>query len=150
MPPPQIITGQYGNLHGVAVIPQGYRDRWREIGMEGQISHGRRKMMKILLVVMMVLFITSVACSSPFLVCDPSPEAITTVEIEITRGGATTVSPGTYIITGSDIRLYDLAGFPNGAVTFRARWADASGWWSEWSDPLNAVKSGKPGNFRIK
>ena len=102
------------------------------------------------LVVGIVLFAT-VACAAPSFLCtDPSPTPIASVEVEVTFAGITTVYPGTYIVSGSDIRLLDLSTYANGSYIFRARWADASGWWSDWSDLLNAVKSGKPGNFRIK
>ena len=106
--------------------------------------------MKVILTAVIFFLSVSIACSSPFLACDPSSDAIAFVEIEITRDSVTTVVPGSYTVVGADARLYDLVGFPNGAVKFRARWAVDAGLWSDWSDPLNAVKSGKPGNFRIK
>jgi len=106
--------------------------------------------MKRFLIVLAMVLLPMVACASPFLCVDPSSTPIAFVEVEVTVAGVTTVYPGTYIISGSDIRLLDLVGYANGSYKFRARWADAAGWWSDWSIDLNAVKSGKPGNFRIK
>ena len=107
-------------------------------------------MKRLIFVVLSVLLMSSVACASPFLCSDPSPTPVTLVEVEVTVAGVTTVYPGTYIVSGTDIRLLDLVGYANGSYKFRARWADATGWWSDWSEELSAVKSGKPGNFRIK
>jgi hypothetical protein len=106
--------------------------------------------MKLIVLAIGIILFASISCATPFLCADPSATPISSVEIEVTAGGITTVYTGTYIVSGSDIRLLDLVGYANGSYIFRARWADASGWWSDWSTPLNAVKSGKPGNFRIK
>jgi len=103
--------------------------------------------MKTLLLIVLLL-IAVPACADPFLACSPSLTPITTVEVEITHAGVTTVRPGVYILAEPDAKILDLAGFENGAYTFRARWGDV--WMSDWSDPLPVVKSGKPVNFRIK
>lgn len=97
-----------------------------------------------------ILCLPMVACAA-YLACDPSPDDIVQVEIEVTHAGTTTVVPGTYIVVdGTESKLYDLVGVPSGSYAFRARWTDATGWWSEWSESVNAVKPGGPKGFRIK
>ncbi len=107
-------------------------------------------MKRIILLIFSFLILASLCHASPFLVCDPSPDPITAVEIEVTKGGITTIYSNPYSVIGADVRLLDLVGYENGSYIFRARWKAANDWWSDWSDPLAAVKSGKPGNFRIK
>jgi len=107
-------------------------------------------------VAILIVLAIPVACwSNPYLVCDPPDPAwnITQCEVEVTRNNVTTVYPGICGIDPADptaFRLLDLAPEPGGQYTFRARWANGAGWWSDWSDPLNAVKAGKSGNIRIK
>ena len=106
--------------------------------------------MKTILTAIIFLFMASIACAEPYLVCDPTTDLITQVEIEITHSGTTTVQTGYYMDQETYVELFDLANQPNGAYTFRARWATADNWWSDWSEPIEAVKSNRPGNFRIK
>lgn len=99
---------------------------------------------------LVVLVGPSFVMGSPFLACDPSTALIKVVEVEITMGTVITVVPGIYVVmNGNNVRLLDLAGRPNGAHKFRVRWHDGSGWWSDWSDPLDAAKPAKGGLLRI-
>ncbi len=107
-------------------------------------------MKKIILMAISLVLLTSVACASPFLCCDPSPDIITGTQIEVTFQGATTLYSGIYNVVGPDAQILDLTGFPNGSYKFRVRWWCEGGWVSDWSDEKTFVKSGKPGNFRIK
>jgi hypothetical protein len=100
--------------------------------------------MKYLLVILLCLFAFS-AQAAPFLVCDPSPDVIATVEVEMNG----TVYTGTYIVSGADIILYDLAGIPSGSYVARARWSEGT-LWSDWSNTINFKKTGRPGNIHIK
>jgi hypothetical protein len=106
--------------------------------------------MKYLATLVMILVFPLTVWASPILVCDPSADVISQIEVETTYAGVTTITAGAYTVVSGYVQLLDVAGFPNGAYTFRDRWSDASGWWSDWSVPLNAVKAGKPGNFKIK
>ena len=50
---------------------------------------------------------------------------------------------------GDYVRILDVTTFTTGQYTFKARWHDGSGWWSDWSDPFVAGKPGVTGNARI-
>ena len=98
------------------------------------------------LIILLLLLIPSIVLANPMLVTDLPEQPVTTCEIEVDG----TVQPGLCIISGTNFEWLDLAGFANGQHTFKARWQDASGWWSEWSDPFVVIKPRKPGNIRIK
>lgn len=90
-----------------------------------------------------VILWASVSFAAPFLGVDLPPTGFTPtqVQVEVTVGtGAPTISSGTLIIDGANFNVYDLNVFATGAYKFRVRWADASGWWSDWGPFLNAAK----------
>lgn len=101
--------------------------------------------MKKLLFISLLLFalFPVTAFASPFLVCDPQAE-ITQYELEING----TVTSGIVAEADGSIR-HDLAGFEPGAYTFRARCADVSGWWSDWSIPFDGMKPAAPFGLRV-
>jgi len=100
--------------------------------------------MRYFLAILLCLWAFNVQAAN-YLACDPSPDVITAVELEING----TIVPGTYIVSGGDILLYDLTGIPNGTYTAKARWTDSI-IWSDWSDTITFKKTGKPGNIHIK
>jgi hypothetical protein len=111
--------------------------------------------MKRILIILVILLSVSVVSAAPFLACD-LPEAgvtITQVKVEITRnpGASQTVTEvaGTTTIQGVNFILYDLAGLTAGKYSFRAKWADSSGLWSEYSDPLVLGKPTRPSILRV-
>jgi hypothetical protein len=111
--------------------------------------------MKQLLVILSILVSASVVCASPFLACD-LPEAgvtITQTKIEIVKnpGPSQTVTEvaGGTTIQGTNFILLDLSTLASGKYSFRARWADASGFWSDYSDPLVLGKPSKPAVLRV-
>ena len=101
--------------------------------------------------------VTAIAQDSsagPYLACDViSGEGITIskvdVEITNTANNQVTVVPGTMTVRGADLLIFDLAGYAVGKYNFRARVADNTGWWSDWSDPFIAGKPAKRGNVKI-
>ena len=108
--------------------------------------------MKHALLILALLLMASTAWGSPFLGSDPHPAPIvpTQVQVEITpQGGSATVVAGTYNVVGPDVQLYDLNGLTPNKYTFRVRWADGTGWWSEWSLPFVAGKPNAVGGLRV-
>jgi len=111
-------------------------------------------MRKCFLALFFILSVVGPVYAAPYLACDVvSGEGITIskvdVEITNTANSQVTVVPGTATIRGTDMLLFDLAAYPVGKYAFRARVADNTGWWSEWTDPLIAGKPAKRGNVKI-
>jgi hypothetical protein len=111
--------------------------------------------MKQILVALVIFLSVGVASAAPFLACD-LPEAgmtITQSRIEIVKnpGPSQTVMEvaGTTTIQGVNFVLYDLAGLTAGKYSFRARWADITGLWSDYSDPLVLGKPSKPSILHV-
>jgi hypothetical protein len=111
--------------------------------------------MKSLIVLVVLLLIVAVASASPFLACD-LPEAGFTptqvkVEIITNPGSSQTVTEvaGTTTIQGSNFLLLDLGTLASGKYSFRAKWADASGFWSEYSLPLVSGKPSRPAVLHV-
>lgn len=100
-------------------------------------------MRKILL--MLCLFTiasVSVSYADQFLAAD-FVEGVSVSEVEvngIVQSGITQLTAD-----GTKIKLLNISGLPSGSHTFRARWHDGSGWWSDWSVPLSASRLGAPG-----
>ena len=105
-------------------------------------------MRKLLLILIVLFLFPVVAFSTPFLACDIPTETIAASEVEIDGN----ILQGIMQISadGMSMLLFDLAGFAPGRHNLRARFQDASGWWSDWSSPLDAGKPGTPGNVSIK
>ncbi|MEN6375538.1 MAG: hypothetical protein ABFD75_12290 [Smithella sp.] len=109
--------------------------------------------LKIIIITIVLTLCTtlSLAAAKPQnLVAEPCEIQMASVEIEVTRGETVTYTTVPYAVTDGEVILLNLDGWQNGKYIFRARWADTSGWWSDWSEPLTAVKSGKPGNILVK
>ena len=100
------------------------------------------------LIVFLMLLIPCVVFAEPYLITDPPVSPVSVCEIEVNG----VVQDGNCILhaNGTDFEWLDLDGYASGSYTFRGRWQDASGWWSEWSDPFVVAKPAKPGNKRIK
>ena len=108
--------------------------------------------MKTLLIIAMLLM-PVVVFASPTLTCDPYPDpgvTITTIQLEMDYNGVVTPTTLSYVLGtfGGQQRvvLMDLAGRPNGIHKFRARWTDANGWWSDWSEWYPFAKPVGTGN----
>jgi len=99
-----------------------------------------------LLIIFILLTIPGSADAGPFLVAD-APAWVPAV-CEVSVNGE--VEQGTCAINGSEIYFLDLVAFTTGKYTFKVRWHDGSGWWSEWSNPFDATKPEKPLNVRNK
>ena len=83
---------------------------------------------------------------APWLACDWQ-EGVTSSEVEVNG----VVRAGTVVQSGTDMILLDLAGYSNGAYTFKARFVGEGGWPSDWSAPFSAVKPVGTGSvLRIK
>ena len=80
-----------------------------------------------------------------FLACDWTDQPITGVEVEVDG----TVTQGTMTQAGSNMLLMDISNLPKGTHIFRARFIGMGGWLSDWSDPFEAAKPGKPGALKI-
>lgn len=105
----------------------------------------------IMLVVAVILW-ASVSFAAPFLAVDLPPTGFnpTQVQVEVTVGtGAPTVSAGTLIIDGTNFKVFDLGIFATGSYKFRVRWADASGWWSDYGPFFYSVKPAPASGSRI-
>ena len=113
----------------------------------------RRVIVFISLVAVVLLVWACRACAGPFLACDlPEPGVtIAKTEVEITKvsDGSVSVVAGLILPEAAAFKLLDLAGLPADRYHFRARWADATGWWSEWSPFLIAGKPGPAGGLRV-
>jgi len=109
----------------------------------------------VLCLVFLVVFIlwVSWAGASPFLACDlPEPGVtIAKTEVEITKvsDGSVSVVVGLVQPEMAAFKLLDLAGLAAGSYKFRARWADATGFWSEQSLFLNAGKPSPAVGLRV-
>lgn len=113
-------------------------------------------MKKTLVVSLLLLLLAIPVFAAPFLACD-LPETgvtITQTKVEITTnpGASQTIQEVTGLTTiqGTEYLLLDLATIANGKYSFRARWAEAGGWWSDYSLPFAVQKTGRPGNIHIK
>jgi hypothetical protein len=93
------------------------------------------------------------ASGAPFLACDiPEPGVtIAKTEVEITKvsDGTVTVVSGLVLPEAVVFKLLDLAGLPGGSYKFRARWADATGFWSEQSPFLSAGRPAPAVGLRV-
>lgn len=93
------------------------------------------------------------AWAGPFLACDlPEPGVtIAKTEVEITKvsDGAVTVVAGLVQPEASAFKLLDLAGIAADRYHFRARWADPTDWWSDWSLFLIAGKPAPAVGLRV-
>jgi len=97
------------------------------------------------------LVVSSETCFADFLACDlPATGTPTASRIEVTPpSGPVVVIDGMVVITGSVVKLLDLAPFVGGGLyKFRAEWTDAGGWWSGYSPFLSQSKMGVPGGLR--
>jgi len=109
----------------------------------------------ILCIVFLMVFIlwVGLAGAGPFLACDlPDPGVtIAMTEVEITKviDGTVTVVSGLVLPEAVVFKLLDLAGIPAGSYKFRARWADATGFWSEQSLFLTAGKPAPAVGLRV-
>jgi hypothetical protein len=102
--------------------------------------------MKKWILLFVLLVIVPPCWAAPWLACDWQT-GVTSSEVEVNG----VVRPGTVVQSGSDMILLDLAGYANGAYTFRARFVGEGGWPSDWSSPFDAVKPAGTGNvLRIK
>lgn len=104
-------------------------------------------MRKLFLAMVFVLIFCGIGLASPYLACDIPTDPIVVSEVEV--DGAVVPSIWQLSTDGTVMLLLDLAGFPTGRHIFRVRVQDASGWWSDWSSPLDAGKPGVPGNVKV-
>lgn len=109
----------------------------------------------LLFMFVLVLLALGIANAASFLACD-LPEAgvvITQTKIEVTTNPGPTqvvvVVNGIALIDGVNFKVLDLGPRPSGKYSFKVMWADASGWWSDYSLPFAAAKPGGPGGTRI-
>lgn len=106
----------------------------------------------VVVCLLMVLVMGS-AQAAPYLACDLPAAGVTISksEIEITKvkDGSTTTVSGLVNPRPGDFLLLDLAGMAAESYRFRGRWADGTGWWSEWSPFLDAGKPAAMGGFRV-
>ena len=106
------------------------------------------KRLLIILGVLFFMFMTSVVYADVYLAVDnPAPFVPTVCEIEVDG----VVQPGLVtILDAQTVLIYNVTTMVQGQHTFKARWHDGSGWWSDWSDPpFVAGKPGITGNARI-
>ena len=114
-------------------------------------------------IILIVLMFLPVNTFAEFLVCDIPVETITACQVDVDGtiiSGVMDPGPGGLVIrtqadeNGIDhMVLLDEAAmflYSAGRHNFKARFRDPSGWWSDWSLPLNAGKPGVPGNVHIK
>lgn len=106
----------------------------------------------VIVCLLMVMAMGS-ARAAPYLACDLPAGGVTISksEVEITKvkdssinivAGLVNPRPGEFI-------MLDLAGMAAESYRFRGRWADGTGWWSDWSPFLDAGKPAPAGGFRV-
>lgn len=113
----------------------------------------RKVIVFISLVAVVLLVWAWRAWAAPFLACD-LPEAGITIaksEVEITKvsDGSVTVVAGLVQPEPLVFKLLDLAGLAADRYHFRARWADPTSFWSEWSLFLIAGKPAPAVGLRV-
>lgn len=114
----------------------------------------------VLIMVIITLCISPLKVNAERLVCDIPSDASNIVACQVNIDGA--IVPGVMDTgairiytdqTGSYMELLDeatMASLESGRHTFTARLQDASGWWSDWSTPLDAGKPANPGAVKVK
>jgi len=108
-----------------------------------------------LLISMILIFALSAGASwaNPFLATDipPAGDNVTGTKIQYRIVGTTpwTEVSGSTIVQGTNFIVLDLVNLPANKYEFRVQFINASGWPSDYSDPLTAGKPGKPGSVRI-
>ncbi|KKN01161.1 hypothetical protein LCGC14_1130500 [marine sediment metagenome] len=105
-------------------------------------------MKKLALTFVLVLAMASVVWGSPYLAVDvPTGDVPTISEVEING----IVQSGIIQLSADSLSylLLDLDSFATGSYTFKVRWHDGFGWWSDWSDPFEAGKPGRSGILKI-
>lgn len=106
----------------------------------------------VVMSLLMVLVMGS-AQAAPYLACDLPAGGVTISksEVEITKvkDGSTNIVAGLVNPRPGEFIMLDLAGMAAESYRFRGRWADGTGWWSEWSPFLDAGKPAPAGGFRV-
>jgi len=106
----------------------------------------------ILTFLIFAFFVFSLTARADFLACDVvTGFTPTQSQIEVTPpSGPATVVNGIVTVSGVNVKLLDLAAYTvPGAYKFRARWADVSGWWSDYSPFLSPNKPPAAGGLKI-
>jgi hypothetical protein len=111
-------------------------------------------MKRAFLVVVFVLVLFGVSPANPRLAVDlPDPGwniSQTQVEVTTKETGSVEVMPGLALVSGDDFIVLDLVNFAPGKFRFRVRWAEASSWWSGWSEYGDFTHpSGPAGRVRV-
>jgi hypothetical protein len=110
----------------------------------------KKKLIFIVTYMLLMFFMSGTVCADLYLAVEkPTNGTPTTVEVDIDG-----VVISGLCIFGSDaigdyVKILDVTTFSSGTYTFKARWHEGSGWWSDWSDPFVAGKPGVSGNARI-
>ena len=113
-----------------------------------------RLLYMVMAAVVLFLFLSfQWAYTEPFLMCD-LPETgtvITQTLIEIKNIATNTQVDvvGLAQIKGTNFLLYDVGTLTPGKYQFRARWAEAVGWYSDYSLPFTSGKPKPIGTLRI-
>ncbi len=116
-------------------------------------------MRKLFLILIVLLILPGVSFAER-LVCDIPSDDANLIASEVRIDGAIVpgvMDPGPTIriytdADGSWMELLDgatMASLESGRHTFEARVQDTSGWWSDWSGPLDAGKPGVLGNVKV-
>lgn len=94
----------------------------------------------------------ALTAKADFLACDVVTGFTPTqskVEITPPTGPAVVIS-GIVTVSGTNVKLLDLAPYTTpGAYKFRAKWADSTGWWSDFSPFLSPNKPPTAGGLTI-
>lgn len=99
---------------------------------------------------MVITLAMTFTAHADFLAVDKPTDIIpTTTQVEVDG-----VVTNGICVFGSDalgdyVKVLDVISFTPKSYTFKVRWHDGSGWWSDWSVPLVAGKPGTIGNARI-